>query len=82
MRPLDHCDQLREHALVLAVVLANAEKLSRLATDVAADAQVFLTFLLGAPASSTKEDIEEMEQIIRTGDMEERTEVGIDPPRA
>lgn len=79
MRPLDRCDHLRGDALHLAVEVSKGG--SWAPNTVVDTAQAFLTFLLGAPASSTKEDIEAMERIIRED--EERPGpveyVGVDP---
>lgn len=67
MREFDRCDQIRQSALAFAVEFVGGQAQNHIwsSTGVVGAAEEFHKFLLGAPASSTKEDVEAMEGIIR-----------------
>ena len=77
---MDRVDQIRQSALAFAVEFHSGT--SVLPETAVATANVFHKFLLGAPASSTAEDVVVMEQIIREDEAavlaapEERTYTG------
>ncbi len=74
----ERCDGIRSNALHQAVQFLKGTRTEITAGDCVQVADVFHKFLLGGPQSMTKEEVVEMEAVMRQGDAE-TTHHGTDP---